>query len=258
MTVDRLAVMGDGLFEKYFRATREAVATSLEVPVASFGDEQLTIVDRPAAATWSVAAVTFGTGTVLSIDPAYRVFAEVNQPAKHYGAMSGAFLQSIAAEGLRRGVTLNWYPVELCFTIATEPPDLAVPAGFEIREVDRAWMNAEQPNKRFGNGVGEPGLDGRDSRNTFAIVLYDSGGNPAAVAGAFNTRGMSEIGVDVLRQYRGLGVGRLVVSAMAREIIRRGDVPFYTCAPTNIRSHRTAESCGFRPVCAEAFLSGPI
>jgi GNAT superfamily N-acetyltransferase len=251
--------VGDGLFERYFRATREAFSQYLQVPVASFGDEQLTIADRRSDATWSVTAVTFGTGTVLSIDPAYRPFVEANQPARHYRAMSGAFLQSIAAEGLRRGVTLNWYPPGLCFTVATEPPDLGVPAGFEIREMDRAWMNAEQANKRFGNGVGEPGVDDRESQNSFALVVYDSRDQPAAVAGAFNNRyGVPEIGVDVLREYRGLGLGRLVVSAMARELIRRGDVPFYECAPTNIRSHRTAESCGFRPVCADALVSGPV
>jgi hypothetical protein len=48
------------------------------------------------------------------------------------------------------------------------------------------------------------------------------------------------------------------VSTIAREIMQRGQVPFYGCAPTNIRSHLTAESSGFRAVLADALVSGPI
>ena len=75
-----------------------------------------------------------------------------------------------------------------------------------------------------------------------------------AVAGAFDTHGMLEIGVDVVRSHRGQRLATLVVSAMAREIMRRGEVPFYGCGATNIRSQRTAESCGFRIVCADAVV----
>ena len=133
-----------------------------------------------------------------------------------------------------------------------------LPEGFELREHDAAWMNAEQQNKVFTNGVGVPGEDGREFRNRFALALYNAEGAVAAVAGAFDTHGMLEIGVDVVRAHRGEGLGRLVVSALAREIMRREQVPFYGCAPANIRSHRTAESCGLRIVCADAFVSAPV
>jgi GNAT superfamily N-acetyltransferase len=135
---------------------------------------------------------------------------------------------------------------------------LALPAGFEFREHDAEWMNAEMANHRFENGVGAAGKDGRELRNRFALGLYDASGELAAIAGAFDTYGTFEIGVDVLRQHRGLGLGRLVVSAMAREIMRRGEVPFYGCGATNIRSHRTAEGCGFRAVLSDATVSTPL
>lgn len=202
--------------------------------------------------------VTFGTGTVLCLDPAYRDVAEANRPAKHYRALSRRFTQSIVEEAARRGQTLNAYSPSLCFTLADEPPNVALPSGFELVEHDAAWMNAEQQNQRFENGVGAAGMDGREFRNRFALVLQDTSREIAAVAGAFDTYGMLEIGVDVVRAQRGSGLGRLVVSAMAREILKRGGVPFYGCAPTNIRSHRTAESCGFRIVCSDVFVSGPI
>jgi GNAT superfamily N-acetyltransferase len=101
----------------------------------------------------------------------------------------------------------------------------------------------------------DPGRDGREFRNRFALVLHDAGGEPVAVAGAFDTYGMLEIGIDVVRKHRGHGFGRLAVSTLAREIMRRGEVPFYGCRPTNIRSHVTAESSGFRAVLADATVA---
>jgi hypothetical protein len=246
----------EDIFRKYAQATREAIANGLSVPASAFASEQLTFVDRADSTPWyTLTAVTFGTGTVVCIDPAYREFAEGNPPPKHYRAMSVPYLRSIVEEGARRGKKLHMYSPSLCFTIGTEPPEIPVPDGFEFREHDASWMNAEQHNRRFENGVGEPGMDGREFRNRFALALYDASGKPVAVAGAFDTYGMLEIGIDVAREHRGLGLGRLAVSTLAREIMRRGEVPFYGCGPTNIRSHLTAESSGFRPVAADATVS---
>ena len=247
------------LFDQYSKTAREAYATGLAVSPSVFGHEQLTIVDRQEHMVWAtVLAVTFGTGTLLSVDPAYREFVEANRPEKHYRAMSGAFLQSISAEGERRGEKLLWFQPSLCFVPASEPPDLPPPAGWHVREHDADWMKAEMPNGRFANGVGHAGQDGREFRNRFALALYDPSGEIAAIAGAFDTYGLLEIGVDVVRGHRGEGLGRLVVSKLAREIMRRGEVPFYGCAPTNIRSQRTAASCGFQIVLADATVSAPV
>jgi hypothetical protein len=250
--------MSGDLFAHYSAATRRAFADGLGCSENAFDGEDLAIVDRPDSANWyTLMGVTFGTGTVLNLDPAFREFAESNRPEKHYRTIGMAHLQSLVAEVARRGQTLSAYSPSLCFTIAEQPPSLPVPAGFELRRHDAAWMNAEQGNHRFENGVGAPGADGREFRNRFALALYDAEGEPAAVAGAFETHGMLEIGVDVVRQHRAKALGRLVVSTLAREIMDEGKVPFYGCAATNIRSHRTAESCGFRIVCSEAFVSAP-
>jgi hypothetical protein len=194
---------------------------------------------------------------VINIDRRYREFVEANRPKKHYHALSATFLRGIADEGLRRGEKLTVYSPSLCFTLRVEPPVIPLPDGFSTRIEDAAWMNAEMQQRRFENGVGEPGVDGRDFRNRYALVLSDAGGEIAAVAGAFETYGMMEIGVDVERRHRGRGLGLLVVSAMAREIVRRGEIPFYGCGATNIRSHRTAEAAGFGVVCSDALVSTP-
>jgi GNAT superfamily N-acetyltransferase len=250
------------LFDQHASAVREAYARVFRCSVDAFDSEQLTIVDLDKNATPATAmGVTFGTGTVLAIDPAYREFAEANPPSKHFRALLLVFLQPLVAEAARRGHAINANSPSLCFTLADEPPEVAPPAGFELVGRDAAWMNAEQQSARSENGpyenaAGEPG-EGREPRNRFALTLHDASGEIVAIAGAFDTHGMLEIGVDVVRAQRGNGYGRLVVSAIAREIMKRGAVPFYRTPPTNIRSHRTAESCGFRIVCTHTFVSGP-
>jgi RimJ/RimL family protein N-acetyltransferase len=86
-------------------------------------------------------------------------------------------------------------------------------------------------------------------------VLFDATGAPVAVAGAFQTFGLLEIGVDVVPAFQGRGLAPLVVRAATAAILARGAEPFYACAATNIRSHRTALAAGFLPVCSDATVA---
>ena len=58
---------------------------------------------------------------------------------------------------------------------------------------------------------------------------------------------MWQIGVDVLPEYRRNGVASALTSHLAVEILKKGIVPFYCCAWSNIRSVRNAIKSGFRP-----------
>jgi len=62
---------------------------------------------------------------------------------------------------------------------------------------------------------------------------------------------MWQIGVDVLPEYRRQGIASSLTSKLAREILRRGKVPFYCCAWSNIKSARNAIRSGFRPAWVE-------
>lgn len=246
-------------FDNQQRAVRAAYAAGIGCEPEAFAQEQLTIVDRPAAAAWpyTTAAVTFGTGTVLSVDPEYRAFAEATAPAKHYRAMYAVLMQKIVDEGTRRGVALAYQTPMLGFALSTPPPAAAqaLPPRFRIETVDAAWMATEMPSGRFHNGIGDAD-DGemRAMRNRFACVVFDDRGEPAAVAGVFTTFSLFEIGIDVLREHRGRGLARIAVSAAAAEVLRRGETPYYACAATNIRSQRTAAACGFIPVLSDAWV----
>lgn len=73
---------------------------------------------------------------------------------------------------------------------------------------------------------------------------------------------MWQIGVDVLPEYRRKGIASALTSRLAIEILKRGKVPFYCCAWSNIKSARNAIKSGFRPawveltVKTEVFVNG--
>ena len=248
--------MDRDLFRHYGDGVRAAFAQGIGCEVADFEGERLTVVDRPATAwPYTVAVVTFGVGTVISVDPAYRAFVDANTPKVHYRASATPFLTSIAAEGARRGQPLVAQSPALHFTACDDPGDIQPPPGFTLTEVDAAWMLEELPKRRFEHGIGEPGSGAREIRNRFAVIINDADGEPAAVAGVFDTFDMMEIGLDVVRKHRGHDLSTIAVRAATRAIIDRGGIPLYVCAATNIRSHRTAESAGFAITCSDAFVT---
>ena len=62
---------------------------------------------------------------------------------------------------------------------------------------------------------------------------------------------MWQIGVDVLPDQRGQGIGSALTAKLASEILSRGKVPFYCAAWSNLRSVRTALKSGFLPAWVE-------
>lgn len=62
---------------------------------------------------------------------------------------------------------------------------------------------------------------------------------------------MWQIGVDVLPDYRKKGIASALTSRLAVEILKRGKVPFYCAAWSNIKSVRNAVKSGFRPAWVE-------
>ena len=62
-----------------------------------------------------------------------------------------------------------------------------------------------------------------------------------------------QIGIDVIEQYRGRGIGAMLTKAMKDEVLRRGAVPYYGTAPSHIISKNVAIHAGFCPAWSEIF-----
>ncbi|MDE5721609.1 MAG: GNAT family N-acetyltransferase [Clostridia bacterium] len=91
----------------------------------------------------------------------------------------------------------------------------------------------------------------RKNLDKIAVGAYD-GNKLIALAGASaDCESMSQIGVDVLPEYRGKGVASAVTSRLSLEILSMDKVPFYCAAWSNIKSVKNAVKCGFRPAWIE-------
>ena len=72
-------------------------------------------------------------------------------------------------------------------------------------------------------------------------------GELVALAGVIHYgEGVEEIGMDVMPEARGAGLGRAVVGAAGSAIIERGNLALATTSPWNVPSARTLRSAGLR------------
>jgi Predicted acetyltransferase len=91
----------------------------------------------------------------------------------------------------------------------------------------------------------------RKQLDVLAVGAYD-GERLIGLAGcSADCDDMWQIGIDVLPEYRKRGIASGLTSRLAQEILRRGKVPFYCAAWSNIRSVRNALKSGFRPAWVE-------
>ena len=93
--------------------------------------------------------------------------------------------------------------------------------------------------------------ESRKHLDVLGVGAYD-GGKLIGLAGcSSDCETMWQIGIDVLPGYRRQGVAAALTSTLACEIIKRGKVPFYCAAWSNIRSVRNAIASGFKPAWVE-------
>ncbi len=245
--------MDNGFLATQTLAVLGAHARDLHVSVDAFATNETTFVERAAESERQhiAVALTAALGSVVSVAPGYLARAEAIRPKFHYEATRPGFLGLLAKYAEDSGFKVAISNQEICWALREVLPVPQLPADLRFELRDAAWMNTEQLNGRFENGVGG---NRRASRNKFAVAIYDRG-EPIAVGGVHDTFGLDEIGVDVLPSAQATGLGTAVVAAAVHAILDRGGTPFYGCAADNIRSQRTARSVGFVPVFAAAFVS---
>lgn len=87
----------------------------------------------------------------------------------------------------------------------------------------------------------------RKELDILGVGAYDNGKPIGLAACSADCDDMWQIGVDVLPNYRRQGIATVLTSNLALEILKRGKVPFYCTAWSNIKSVRNAIESGFRP-----------
>ena len=64
---------------------------------------------------------------------------------------------------------------------------------------------------------------------------------------------MWQIGINVMPDAEGLGIGSMLVAIIKNEILSRGKLPFYGTSMSHIASQRVALAAGFVPAWAELY-----
>ncbi|MBD2870971.1 GNAT family N-acetyltransferase [Paenibacillus arenilitoris] len=86
------------------------------------------------------------------------------------------------------------------------------------------------------------------ARSDRIATVAERGGTIIGIAGASEDCGrMWQIGVDVLPEYQGMGIGKAIVGTLTKAVLNEGIVPYYTTEVGNLRSRQLAASLGYWP-----------
>ncbi len=130
------------------------------------------------------------------------------------------------------------------------PQEKVLPQG----SMDVRWYEGEEihqfyGDERFPNALCSEYLPHRP--DTLAVSAVINGGIAGMAGCSQDAAGWQQIGIDVLPQFRSMGVGAHLVSLLKNEIVQRGDIPFYGTSLSNLHSWNIAIKCGFRPAWVE-------
>lgn len=139
---------------------------------------------------------------------------------------------------------------KLCFMAYYFLPDLEkltpLCCPYELRLLEKGEFE-DLYLPQWGNAI----LKERRELDMLCMGAYDRGTLVGLAGCSADCEQMWQIGVDVLPPYRGNGTASALTSRLALEILKRGKVPFYCCAWSNVASARNATKCGFVPAWVE-------
>ncbi|MGI6017700.1 MAG: GNAT family N-acetyltransferase [Marvinbryantia sp.] len=139
---------------------------------------------------------------------------------------------------------------KVCFMAEYYLPDIeklhALPCKYELRVLQPSDFESLYLPK-WSNALCET----RKELDVLGVGAYDAGELIGLAGCSADCDTMWQIGIDVLPQYRKKGIASALTSTLAMETLKRGKVPFYCSAWSNIRSVRNAIKCGFIPAWVE-------
>ncbi len=246
--------MPSQLFAESSAAFKQVLAAQMGCTPADYESHRLTVVQRPADSREAHLALmtTCGTGSVVSVrDARLADWARDNAPAtnRNQRIFLPSFLEGLAAEALRSGHDGAKSHSATGGTVLAEDVSMpGLPPGIELRELSLAEQSKLREGGRFDNALGEPDELRRIAATRIAFSACLESGEVAAVCGVWDQYpGVDELGLDVLREHRGMGLGAALTIYATQWIRSHGRWPIYTYGFTNVRSANNALRSGYRP-----------
>ncbi len=139
---------------------------------------------------------------------------------------------------------------KICFMAEYYLPDIeklhVLSCGYELKILEQSdFSNLYQPE--WSNALCED----RKNLDILGVGAYLQGKLIGLAGCSADCDTMWQIGVDVLPEYRRKGIAAALTSRLAVETLKKGKVPFYCSAWSNIRSVRNAIKSGFIPAWVE-------
>ncbi|WP_187355154.1 GNAT family N-acetyltransferase [Paenibacillus tengchongensis] len=199
----------------------------------------------------SLRMVTMGSGTVISCSEGRMEWAR-----KQLGALGREQLFTAAAisriEHFINGDNQTLAGPELkyvCSLDSINPGNL--PEGIEIRLYDRSLIPGLYEYGEFRNALSYSSAGNRPDMLAAVAVC---GGTLAGIAGASaDSDAMWQVGVDVVPEQQGGGIGRALVGLLTQALLKEGILPYYTVSTSNLRSRQLAVSAGYWPAWTQLY-----
>ena len=193
---------------------------------------------------FSCQLVSYGNNVVASVSPEFRGITEnyINKyPVEHLFETPHLHVlnEALIAKGQK-----------ICFMAEYFLPDVnilrALDCAYELRVLTQPDF-AELYLPEWSNAL----CKDRKHLDVLGVGAYDNGRLIGLAGCSADCDTMWQIGIDVLPEYRRLGIASALTSRLAIEILNRGKVPFYCAAWCNVKSVRNAIKSGFRPAWVE-------
>jgi GNAT superfamily N-acetyltransferase len=200
-------------------------------------------------------AVTFGFGTVIAASGRLKTFADEivrEYPRDGFSIFSVPCINKIentlAREGFALSQSLHLAPKKSAKHLLLDFSD----SGISVRIYEQSDIRRLlYPLQGFENALSHK--FGERTDRLAVCAVYEN--RVIAAAGASNDSDiMWQIGIDVLPEFRGRGLGSTLVTILTDEITAMGIVPYYSLIPGNVASLKTALACGYTPIYHEMYV----
>jgi len=193
---------------------------------------------------------TMGRGAVVSVNSAIMEFA--SKLAKNHEGIflfDGKGIFSINKELEKHNKTIG---IISQFYLPVTPYKQIKADGFRLKTYEYDEIHSELYRlKGFSNAIM---YEDKGERRDVLAVCAVNGNSVVGMAGASSdSERFWQIGIDVLPEYRGMGIAAALVSALTVEVFMRGAIPYYGTWSGNIASQNVARKCGYYPAWSEMF-----
>ncbi len=132
---------------------------------------------------------------------------------------------------------------------APKPELEKIPTSFDIKWLKQEELHPFYGKQEFSNAAGDSFI--QDRPNMLAVAAMDGESIMGMAGCTADSQILWQIGIDVLPQYRGRGIGVTLVKIIKNEIFKRGAIPYYGTSLSNIGSLKVALASNFIPMWVE-------